>query len=82
MNRRYTFKVGYKPTHSEWLRYVGLMFLGALINYSAFALCIMFWGFANAQPWVGVAVGSIAGLGVNFVTSRMLWHNTKTSCEN
>jgi len=73
MNRRYTFEVSHKPTHAEWLRYIGLMVLGALVNYGAFALCITFWAFAHAQPWLGVAVGSIAGLGVNFTTSRRLF---------
>lgn len=73
MNRRYTFEVSHKPTHAEWLRYVAFMVLGALVNYGAFALCIAFWTLARAQPWLGVAVGSVAGLGVNFTTSRLLF---------
>ena len=73
MNRRYTFAVTHQPTHTEWLRYIGFMSLGALVNYGVFALCIAFWVSARAQPWLGVAVGSVASLGLNFATSRLLF---------
>jgi len=73
MNRTYTFDVCHVPTHAELFRYVSFMGLGALVNYGAFALCIAYWAFAHAQPWLGVAVGSVAGLGVNFTTSRLLF---------
>ena len=73
MNRRYTFAVTHQPTRTEWLRYVGFMSLGALVNYGVFALCIAFWESARAQPWLGVAAGSVAGLGLNFTTSRLLF---------
>lgn len=76
MNRRYTFEVSHKSTHTEWLRYVSFMVLGAFVNYGAFALCISFWAFAHAQPWLGVALGSVAGLGVNFTTSRLLFRQS------
>ena len=72
MNRRYTFKVEHRPTHAEWSRYIALMVLGALVNYGLFAISITVWELARAQPWLGVAVGSIAGLGINFLTSRLL----------
>lgn len=72
MNRRYTFQVEHSATHAEWARYVIFMVLGALLNYGAFAISITAWDLARAQPWLGVAVGSIAGLGVNFLTSRLL----------
>lgn len=72
MNRSYTFEVEHRPTHAEWARYIAFMALGALVNYGAFAISITVWGLARAQPWLGVAVGSIAGLGINFLTSRRL----------
>lgn len=72
MNRRYTFDVEHAATHSEWVRYITIMVLGALVNYAAFAISIAVWELARAQPWLGVAVGSIAGLGINFMSSRML----------
>jgi putative flippase GtrA len=73
MNRTYTFSARHRATRTEWLRYVALMTLGALINYGAFALCIATSTDMREQPWLAVAVGSIAGLGVNFATSRLLF---------
>lgn len=81
MNRRYTFDVGHKPTHTEWLSYVAFMVLGALVNYGVFAVCIAYWALAHAQPWLGVALGSLAGLGVNFLTSRLLFR-LSADCNN
>lgn len=72
MNRRYTFEVEHAATHSEWVCYITLMVLGASVNYGAFAISIAVWELARAQPWLGVAVGSIAGLGINFLSSRLL----------
>lgn len=73
MNRSYTFKVQNKPSHKEWLCYVGSMVLGALVNYGVFVLCITFWVLAHTHLWLAVAVGSIAGLGVNFTTSKLIF---------
>jgi putative flippase GtrA len=78
MNRRYTFEVEHAATHSEWVRYVTLMVLGAVVNYGAFAISITAWDLARAQPWLGVAVGSVAGLGINFMTSRLLFRGAST----
>lgn len=77
MNRRYTFAVKKKPTHAEWVRYLGLMALGAAVNYGSFALSLAYWSLLSEQPWLGVAIGSIAGLGVNFTTSRLLFRPSK-----
>lgn len=73
LNRRYTFAVDKKPKTSEWLYYMACMVLGALVNYGAYAFSITSWDIIAKQPWLGVAIGSIAGLGVNFATSRMLF---------
>lgn len=72
LNRRYTFELEHGATRAEWARYTSFMVFGALVNYGAFAFLITVWEFAHAQPWLGVAVGSIAGLGINFLTSRLL----------
>ena len=79
LNRHYTFEVSKKPTSAEWLRYVGFMIVGALVNYGAYALGIAYSGMVRAQPWLGVAIGSVAGLGVNFTTSRVLFRQSKSS---
>ncbi len=81
MNRRFTFDVSYKATHQEWLSYVAFMMIGFLVNYSAFAFSIKFLPLADARPWIGVAIGSIAGLGVNFLTSRLLFTRSVVKSE-
>lgn len=73
LNRRFTFRVGGAATRGEWASYVALMVLGAAVNYGAYALLIGTWDVARAHLWIGVAAGSIAGLGVNFFTSRRLF---------
>ena len=73
LNRRYTFEVERAASRGEWARYVSLMLLGAAVNYGAYALAITVWELARAHLWIGVALGSIAGLAVNFATSRALF---------
>lgn len=82
MNRHYTFQASLKPTHAEWLRYVGFMVLGALVNYGAFVLCIAFWALAHTHLWLAVAIGSAAGLGVTFTTSRLLFRESDSDMRN
>ena len=72
LNRRYTFAVKHRPTGAEWAAYVGLMVIGAAVNYGTYAAAITWWPLARGHLWLGVALGSIAGLGVNFLTSRRL----------
>lgn len=72
LNRRYTFAVARPGSRREWIRYMALMTLGAAVNYGAFALTLMASAVARQHPWIGVAAGAIAGLGLNFLTSRSL----------
>jgi putative flippase GtrA len=73
LNRRFTFRVRHPASRAEWVHYVGLMTLGAIVNYGSYALCITFWSEAKERPWYGVAVGSIVALGLNFTSSRLLF---------
>jgi putative flippase GtrA len=72
LNRHYTFAVTRRPTHAEWVRYVSFMVVGATANYAAFAIAITVWDLARANLWIGVAIGSLTGMGINFTTSRTL----------
>jgi putative flippase GtrA len=73
LNRRFTFGVGRAATRREWASYVALMVLGAAVNYGTYAVLIGSWDVARAHLWMAVAAGSVAGLGVNFATSRRLF---------
>lgn len=72
LNRRFTFSVGQAASSREWAGYVAAMTLGAVVNYGAFAATLLLSPFARHQPWIGVAVGSIAGLAVNYLTSSRI----------
>jgi putative flippase GtrA len=69
LNRRYTF--GGAPSGGsqfvEWLRYLWSSAAGAIINYGAFSAFIAFAGDRGINPVLGVAIGSIAGMAVNFM---------------
>jgi putative flippase GtrA len=56
----------------EYLAYLGSVALGGLINYSAYAACVRWWPAAAAQPAIAVALGSLAGMGWNFLAAQRL----------
>lgn len=74
LNRRFTFAGS--PADSglvaQYLRYLSAMVAGAAVNYLVY-VAVLWW--APQRPYtaaVGVALGSIAGLAVNFVNARVL----------
>jgi putative flippase GtrA len=79
LNRHWTFEVKRAPTRAEWLTYVTLMLIGAAVNYGTYAAAIMWWPLAREHLWLGVALGSVAGLGVNFLSSSRLFGRTPRS---
>ena len=76
LNRRYTFEVKRRPTRAEWMAYVALMAIGAAVNYATYAAAITWWPLARSHLWLAVALGSIAGLGINFASSKRLFERT------
>ena len=72
MNRRHTFR--HRPSaHAlpiEFLAYLGSMMAGGSINLATYALLIETAPFARMYPIFGVALGSLAGMAVNFILSR------------
>lgn len=73
INRRYTFESREQQTPAEWLRYVSLMAAGAFVNYGLYSLYIAYWDTLLLCPWLGVALGSVGALVLNFTSSRMLF---------
>jgi putative flippase GtrA len=71
LNRRYTFRDRRGANRiAEWGRFLAANALGGLINYGTYALLVTFQPRVAANPVLGVAAGSIAGLAVNFLLSR------------
>ena len=71
LNRRYTFR-GRRSDDSvlrEYLGYLATMLGGALVNYGAYVL-VLHWATGPWAPAAGVALGSCAGLVVNFLSAR------------
>jgi putative flippase GtrA len=70
-NRRFTFvSTREEGALREGARYLGAMLGGFGVNYAVYAALVI--GFAQVRNWpvLGVAAGSIAGLIVNYVSSR------------
>jgi putative flippase GtrA len=68
INRRYTFdgRGAGGPQFTEWLRYLWSSAAGGLVNYGTFSAWIAMAGSGGLHPIIGVAVGSIAGMSVNY----------------
>lgn len=54
----------------EWLRWIGVMSLGAMLNYGVYALAIGFFPTVRAWPALGVAAGSAVAAVVNYSAAR------------
>lgn len=86
VNRRYTFADGAAPVGPALLREYGSYLLamlgGAAVNYGVYALTLQLLGEQAFVPlvWVpliGVAAGSLAGMGINFYAARRLIFRTR-----
>jgi putative flippase GtrA len=74
LNRRFTFRQ--RPSGlqaaQEFRRYLLLMLSGGAVNYAVFAVLILVSATARLHPVLAIAAGSIAGMGVNLLASRLL----------
>jgi putative flippase GtrA len=73
LNRRYAFATRHSGASlaREYLGYLLTMLGGAVVNYGVYVLVLH----SFAGPWVpalGVALGSCAGLALNFLAARQL----------
>jgi putative flippase GtrA len=73
LNRRFTFaeRRSGASIAREYVRYLLTMVGGALVNYAAYVLTLHWLG-GPLAPALGVAIGSCAGLAVNFLSARFL----------
>ena len=70
-NRKFTFAGKSSGSRRrELLRYIVAMGGGFALNYGAYALCVATWPLVRTWPAIGVAIGSIAGAVLNFLTSK------------
>lgn len=80
-NRRHTFAVrssGRSP-HAEWLHWMALMGLGALVNYGIYAALLAGFAWLHRWPALAVAAGSGVAAVLNFCMARgVLFRHPKT----
>lgn len=70
-NRSFTFRPSRGlPLHREWLLYVSTQAAGLAVNLSTYALLVWLSATAARWPVLAVAVGSVAGLLVNFLGAK------------
>jgi len=73
-NRRHTFaqRQPVPPSWGEWLRYLGAMAVGGVVNYGASLWAYQALAPARAWPVIALALGSAAGMVFNFLSARYL----------
>jgi putative flippase GtrA len=81
-NRTHTFahRDSGRGHRAEWLHWMGLMALGAVINNGLYVLAFKVFPALHAWPAVAVAAGSAAGAVANFLLARaVLFRGAKTT---
>jgi len=56
----------------EWLAYLGWMVIGGVVNYGTYALAVEVSEPVRRHPELGVALGSIAGMAINFWSAKTM----------
>ena len=72
LNRRYTFHPRLEPLLLEWLRYILANALGWAVNNGLYFTLILWLPLFHRQPVLAVAAGSLAGMMLNFATSKWI----------
>jgi putative flippase GtrA len=71
LNRIWTFRgQGEGPAARQWALFVVLNLVGFAFNYGTYAALVSGVAFVAQHPVIGVAAGSLAGMGGNFLLSR------------
>ncbi len=74
LNRNFTFDVTRYKNKSLWLEffhYLSLMSIGGAINIVTYSSSVMASVYIGERPIIGVAIGSIAGMSFNFLSSKI-----------
>ncbi|MFU9138978.1 GtrA family protein [Erwinia tasmaniensis] len=78
-NRNFTFKEVKSKRNPvvELLNYASLMLIGGFFNIGVYYIMIHQSVLVKNIPLIGVAVGSIVGMFVNFISSRLMFYSQK-----
>ena len=72
INRSLTFRTAQRPSWREFLRYLAAMSFGLAVNYTVFLLVIWASDIASAWPILALVPATLAGMVLNFITSRLI----------
>ncbi len=73
LNRHFTFTDSRNsPRTRQWFKFILVNTFGGVINYAVYAGAIIISDTVSHHPVIGVALGSVAGLIVNYTASRLL----------
>jgi putative flippase GtrA len=82
LNRRYTFGDAEKSKRfGQWARFLVVNSGGGLINYATYAVLVSTLAIFHDGPVLAVAIGSLAGLAVNFLFSKLFVFKAKSNGE-
>ncbi|HEV2678221.1 MAG TPA: GtrA family protein [Aliidongia sp.] len=70
LNASFTFGRTAEPRLRQWGRFVMFNLTGGAVNYGVYAALVVTQRPIAAHPVIAVALGSLCGLGVNFMVSR------------
>lgn len=79
LNRRFTFKgrCSNFALVKEFFSYFGLMVFGGVVNYACYAWFVVNSEYILHHLYIGIGLGSLSGMLVNYLTSRfLLYRNT------
>ncbi|MEO1253189.1 MAG: GtrA family protein [Pseudomonadota bacterium] len=71
LNRRFTFAASEHSMLEEWGRFIALQTGGGAVNYGLYAALVASIAFFASNPVIAIAAGSLAGMGVNFLTAKL-----------
>jgi putative flippase GtrA len=71
-NRHFTFaaRSSGRRAHAEWLHWLGLMSIGAVVNYGVYALFLLLVPSLHRWPAIPTAGGSAVAALINFSAAR------------
>lgn len=67
-HRRLTFALATPPTLAEFLRYAGVAWFSAAVNYAVFVALMLLW--EDMLPVLGIAIASIVAMCVSYLGMR------------
>ena len=76
LNRVFTYKNFDSKWLRQWVRFVLVNSVGGAINLLTYTLLVYFFDTVESNPIIGVAAGSVAGLGWNYIVSKIFVFKT------